>query len=141
VGGDLDEYVGLSNVTRVYAVLGKDLTPEPGIYEEPSSTRAYGYVGLMYTRAANTDTTTSTRPFVGLEMVGEGGGSLALEWKSEEFGDDITSAVLRYQFNPTMMGEIGMTKNLGGLDISDSHRVFVGLSYRFGMPQEEEWEW
>lgn len=143
LGGGLDTMLGLDNVIRVYGVLGKDLTPQPDIYGEAPGTRTYGYAGLMHTRYDNTGSETSTRPFAGVEFTGQGGGSLVLEWKNEEYGDDVTSAILRYAFNPTLMGQLGITNNLGGFGdaLGDDHRVSLGLNYRFGQPEEEAWEW
>jgi hypothetical protein len=143
-GGGLRDASNVDNAARVYAVIGKDLTAKYGAYEEKPKTKAFGYVGLMYTRIKDGGTETFTRPFAGLELKGDGGGSLLLEWKSEKFGDDVTSAVLRYQFNPTLMAEVGATKNFGGFGegvLDQGHRVFVGLNYRFGTSTEGGYGW
>ena len=135
-GGDLD-------MTQLYAVVGKNLTPKTEAYAEPSKTKAYGYIGAMYTRFSPSGGASEsfTEPFVGLVLSGEGG-ALALEWQRAKFGDDITSAVLRYQFNPMIAGEVGVTNNLGGeSEVGTSHRVFAGLSYRFGTPKGEGRGW
>jgi hypothetical protein len=83
----------------------------------------------------NGDSKDSIRPFLGLEFATRRGTVFGVEWRSEEFGDDAISAVVRHPFNGDSILQVGITKNPAGLAVSDETSVFAGLGWRFETPE------
>jgi hypothetical protein len=127
------ETMDLDRAIRVYGVVTKDLTGqlEQQPLEQPGTT-VRGHVGLVYTRLENMSARTTLRPFAGLEFARRSGAMVGLEWDASPAGNDVTSAVLRTPLKGGMMAQIGLTNNLGGLDVSGNHGLFAGIVYRFG---------
>lgn len=135
LGEDLFEARGIEKALRLYAVASKMLTPSADEAEEPVTTDIRGQVGIAFTRVENGGREDSIRPFLGVEFATPRGTVAGVEWRSEEFGDDVVSAVVRHPFGRAAFAQIGLTKNPAGLGIGDETSFFVGLGWRFKAPE------
>jgi hypothetical protein len=122
---------------KVYLVATKDFTPLGGEAWEWSSgagTRMLGTLGVIYIDvdpdAGEGDSL--TRPFLGVEFIGEEGTTLGLEyrWKDDDLDQKaVFSAVLRHPFSPEVAAEVGTTNaSPGGLGL-DGQDWFVRVAY------------
>lgn len=134
LGEKLFELQDVNRIIRVYAVASKLLTPRPEGEAERVGTDIRGQIGVNYERIQNGVTESSVRPFVGLELATAGGTVIGAEWRSEKFGDDVVSAVIRHPFDQKTFIQAGVTKNLAGLAVSNKTAFFGGLGFRFTTP-------
>ncbi len=125
------------NLTQAFLVLSKNLALKQS--QEMPLSGAKASVGMLWARASNGVDETLLSPFVGVELMGEKGANLAVEYRLKDSDLDskaVLSAVLRYPLGGAgqpLWVELGMTNGafagLGGAD----NRLFVGVGYRLGV--------
>ncbi len=136
-GGGPALLVADQKVTKAYLVATRDLSQPKG--ETPRSgprpgTHLLGSAGLLYMRVAPGigDSDTVIRPFFGLEIKGEDGAELGLEyrWRDDHVDSKaVTSAFLRYRFSSESTIEIG-TSNAGPTGTGlDDRKPFIRVGY------------
>ena len=147
ISSGLEEEVGFGDVTTLYAVMSKTVS---GHYADETGTdatvQAFGgpsvraSLGLMYNSYGDGATIKRTKPFLGVEFNWGAGSALALEYKAAEKGvlqdEAISSVVFRHQFTPTLVAQLGVTNALGTF-ASDKHGFFLGVTYHWGVTEEE----
>ncbi len=121
---------------NAYLVATKDLRKLYG-KSYSSTTRTLGSLGLMYVRVDpdRGSRHSLTRPFVSVQVVGNRGTSVGLEyrWKDSEIDRKaVFSAVVRHEFPHDWSAEAGVTNSDPfGIGLDDSN-IFTRVAYRFG---------
>jgi hypothetical protein len=122
--------------TRYYLVLSKKLSPAAG--EESAIGQVTGLIGLVGDRLTNSESESEANLMLGLEAVMRGGTYVGLEWRDKwkDVGKSIFSVVARHKISPQITAELGWTNSLAFVG-EDTRKIFVGVSWAFGMPKGE----
>ncbi|NIM04352.1 MAG: hypothetical protein GTO55_00825 [Armatimonadetes bacterium] len=121
------------DIMTAFAVASKSLNMGGGA----DVVSAKAHLGVMWMDFDSPISEDLIEPFVGLEFTGEGGASLAVEYRMDDSDIDEDapfSAVLRYPVGGAtpLWLEVGTTNAaLAGVGLDDND-IFYGLCYRFG---------
>ncbi len=120
-----DEDINLSNA---FLVLSKKLSTGS------QKVGVKGHLGVLWLKVASPIDQTLIKPFIGVEITGDKGVSLVVEYRVKDSDIDSKapfSAAVRYLVSEDLWIQAGMTNAaLGGIGFDDQ-RFFGGLSYRF----------
>jgi len=124
--------------TRYYAVLSKKLSmPQEGA--ESGIGEITGLIGIVGDSLKDGTSESEANLMLGLEAKLRGGTYVGLEWRDKwkDSGKSIFSAVVRHKFTPKIGAEVGITNSDGPFG-EEKKKIFVGVSYLFGVPKVEE---
>ena len=124
------------DVTNAFLVASKDISTSVAPNQPIGAT---AHLGVIWIDLEDTDIDESlTEPFIGLEIFGEKGASLVVEYRFKDDSLDDSapfSAALRYPIGESpLMIQVGTTNAAFAGIGADDNEFFVGLCYTLGEP-------
>ena len=126
---------GVKDISQLYAVATKSLTPED------AAVAVRGSLGVNWSNAELTDaagggSTNAFRPFIDVDLAFANKLNLTAEYqlKNDDFDTDaMASIVARYPITDSLAAELGFSNAVRGVAGSDRYNLLVGVNYKFGM--------